>query len=95
MKDLYVSKEMQQFQDSARRQWAENKLDVSAVIIGWKLDTGRVLHSEKTTVTLLDMPAPHITKVVKIEMNGENKETSIDTIARLILSNQVTVYHSA
>lgn len=95
MKDLYISNEMQKFQDAARRQWANKTLDLDAVMIGWKLDAGRVLYSEKATVTLLEKPAPHITKVVKINMNGKDVETSIDTIARLILTNQVTVYYSA
>lgn len=94
MKDLFVTNEMRKFQDSARRQWANKTLDLDAVMIGWKLDAGRVLHSEKATVTLLEKPAPHITKVVKINMAGKDIETSIDTIARLILTNQVTVYYA-
>lgn len=94
MKDLYMTNEMTKFQDTARSQWANKVLDLDAVMIGWDLDVGRVLHSEKATVTLLDKPAPHKTKVVNINMNGKNVETSIDTIARLILTNQVTVYYS-
>lgn len=94
MKELFVSKEMQRFQDSARRQWANKALDLDAVMCGWHLDAGYVLHSEKATITLLEKPAPHITKVVRINMNGKDCETSIDTIARLILSNMVGVYYS-
>jgi len=94
MKNLIITTEMQKFQDEARSNWKRNLLNLDAVMIGWKLDAGRVLHSEQATVTLLDKPAPHITKVVKINMNGKDVETSIDTIARLILSNKVTVYYS-
>lgn len=94
MKNLIITKEMQKFQDEARSNWKRNLLNLDAVMIGWKLDAGRVLHSEKATVTLLEKPAPHITKVVKINLDGKDVETSIDTIARLILSDKVTVYYS-
>lgn len=94
MKELIITAEMKKFQDNARHSFAEKVLDLDAVMIGWKLDAGRVLHSEKATVTLLEKPRPHITKVVKVNMNGKDVETSVDTIARLILSNQVTVYYS-
>lgn len=94
MKDLIVTNEMQNFQDKARRQWANKTLDLDAVMCGWKLDAGYVLHSDKATITLLEKPRPHITKVVKVNMADKDVETSIDTIARVILTNQVTVYYS-
>lgn len=96
MKELNITAEMQKFQDAARRSYAERKvLDLDAVMIGWKLDAGRILHTPgKATIELLEKPAPHITKAVKINLNGKDCETSIDTIARIIVTDQVGVYYS-
>lgn len=97
MKELYVTKEMQKFQDDAIADYTNNnRLNTEWVVIGWKLDAGRILYdaTRDITIELLSRPVPHQTAVVKIGMNGKESETSIKTIARAIVTKQVEVYYS-
>lgn len=98
MKDLYITNEMQKFQDTARKVYAEKKaVEIDAVRIGWKIETGRVLYDAAldATITIVDEPQRNLFKINMASPKGtRDGEANITQLASLILNNKVAVYYS-
>lgn len=99
MKDLMITNEMAKYQEQAKNVFAKTgKVDMSAVIMGWKIEAGRVLADEKIGATIeitgtqknLLYNVHTVCQAKNIDHNGQLNALQI---GGLILRGVVKVYY--
>lgn len=99
MKELNTTNEMSKFQGIAKKVYTENKvIDIDAIKIGWKIETGRLITVEGREIEITGEPERNLYDVVlNWRANGvvdRKSQMNITQIAQLILIKNATVYYS-
>lgn len=99
MKALYVTAEMQKYQEIARKRWAIKKDYVDPVFVGWNLRPGSVIaytgnKNGQDVAIEIEITEDKNDGILGIIANGTAGHTTKAKIATIIMSRDVTVYYS-
>ena len=99
MKELMTTKTMAEMQAQARYEYARKNIDIDAIKMGWKIETGRALHNEAKGITVEIVGEPqkwlyniHIS--CPAQNHEQDTQINIKQLADLILRQNYAVYYA-